>query len=78
MKEPICGNCLLFNKSSETCGVAILIEGQKLHLPVNSKDRCHMDDLGIEVQQIRWWVEDPITGKPTEKNGIVKIEYPKE
>lgn len=76
MKDPTCGNCLLFNRESETCNVAILMEGQKLHLPVSAGDKCHMDELGIEVNQIRWWVEDPVTGKKTDKNGIVKIEYP--
>ena len=76
MKEPICGNCLLFNKEDQTCRVAILIEGKKYNMPVNPKDHCHMDELGIPVEQVRWWVEDPNTGKKTEKNGIVKIEYP--
>lgn len=75
MKEPVCGNCLLFRKD-ETCGVAILLDGEKFHLPVSRGDRCHMDELGIEVQQIRWWVEDPSTGERTDKNGVVKVEYP--
>jgi hypothetical protein len=34
-----------------------------------------MDELGIEVQQVRWWTEDK-EGNPTKENGIVKIEYP--
>jgi hypothetical protein len=76
MKEPKCGNCLLFNKSNQTCNVAILIEGKKYHMPVGPNDSCHMDELGIPVQQVRWWVEDPKTGEQTENNGVVKIEYP--
>jgi hypothetical protein len=76
MKEAKCGNCLLFNKTNLTCNVAILIEGKKYHMPVNPNDKCHMDELGIPVEQVRWWVEDPNTGEKTEKNGVVKIEYP--
>jgi len=75
-KEKICGNCRLFNYKNSTCGVAILYEGQQLHMPVDKKDKCHMEELGIEVQQVRWWVEDPKTGSPTNENGVVKIEYP--
>lgn len=29
-----------------------------------------------ELQQVRLWVEDPKTGEKTDKDGIVKIEYP--
>lgn len=75
-KEPKCGNCLLYRKSSGTCGVAVLMDGKKYHMPVDPEDNCHMDELGIAVQQVRWWVEDPETGEKTDKNGIVKIEYP--
>lgn len=75
-KEPICGNCLLFDRVNQNCKVAILINGNKYHMPVDPSDHCHMDELGIPVNQVRWWVEDPKTGEQTEKNGIVKIEYP--
>jgi len=75
-KEPRCGNCMLFRKDDETCGVAILVGGQKYNMPVDPTDNCHMDSLGIPVDQVRWWVEDPATGEKTEKNGVVKIEYP--
>jgi hypothetical protein len=74
--EPICGNCVLFDGKKEICRVAILVEGQTMHMPVSPKDRCHMDELGIPVEQVRWWVEDPKTGEPTDGNGTVKIEYP--
>lgn len=75
-KEPKCGNCLLFDRSEEVCKVAILINGNKFHMPVSPEDRCHMDELGIPVDQVRWWVEDPKTGEKTNENGVVKIEYP--
>jgi hypothetical protein len=74
-KEKICGNCQLFNAEKETCQVAILIEGKQYHMPVNTKDNCHMEELGIEINQVRWWVEDE-NGNQTNGNGIVKIEYP--
>lgn len=45
-------------------------------MPVSPTDDCHMDALGIPVQQVRWWVEDPKTGEKTDKDGVVKIEYP--
>jgi hypothetical protein len=76
MKEPRCGNCLLFDRTNETCNVAILLEGKRYHMPVNPEDKCHMDEMGIPVSQVRWWVEDPSTGEKTDKNGVVKIEYP--
>ena len=74
--EPICGNCLLYNHNKSSCKIAILVDGLQLHLPVFKNDHCHMDELGIPVQQVRWWVEDPSTGQPTSGNGVVKIEYP--
>lgn len=73
--EKICNNCLLYNREKGECKVAILIEGQDRHLPVLPYDKCHYDDLGIEIKQVRWWVEDK-NGKPTDGNGTVKIEYP--
>lgn len=73
--EPLCKNCLLYNPQKGHCKVAVLIEGKEHHLPVFPNDRCHMDELGIEVQQVRWWVEDE-KGKPISGKGKVKIEYP--
>jgi hypothetical protein len=74
--EPKCGNCLLYKKEKKECGVAILLDGQTIHMPVDAADNCHMDELGIEVNQVRWWVEDKETGEKTDKDGTVKIEYP--
>jgi hypothetical protein len=73
--EPICKNCLLFDGNRKQCKVAILVEGKEYHLPVFPNDRCHMDELGIPVEQVRWWVDDK-DGKPTSGDGKVKIEYP--
>lgn len=70
-----CGNCLLYNNSKKECKIAILIEGIEYHMPVCETDSCHMDDLNIPVQQVRWWVEDE-NGEPTAGDGTVKIEYP--
>ncbi len=30
----------------------------------------------LEIQEIKFWTEDPKTGERTDGNGIVKIEYP--
>lgn len=72
--EKICGNCLLYNNTKEECKVAILSEGKEIHMPVHFKDKCHFEALGIDVQHVRWWVEDE-QGNASEK-GKVKIEYP--
>jgi hypothetical protein len=74
--EKRCGNCLLYRKEKEDCGVAVVVEGDVMHLPVSPKDKCHMEELGIEINQVRWWVEDKDTGEKTDRDGVVKIEYP--
>jgi hypothetical protein len=73
--EEICGNCLLFDCIKDQCKIAVLVNGQEVHMPVQPKDKCHFDELGIKVEQVRWWVEDE-KGKPTQGTGTVKIEYP--
>ncbi len=73
--EPKCKNCLLADREKNICKVAIIINDEKFNLPIFPDDNCHMDELGIPVQQVRWYVEDPITGEPAQ-NGIVKFEYP--
>lgn len=73
--EPICNNCLCFDREKGRCKVAVLIEGKQFHMPVYPGDHCHMDELGIPVQQVRWWVEDE-KGNPTSGDGVVKMEYP--
>ena len=73
--EPKCKNCMLYKKGEGLCGVAILIKGEKFNMPVDPEDHCHMDELNIPVEQVRWRVEDE-QGNFTDKNGTVKIEYP--
>jgi len=73
--EPICKNCLLYNHEKKECRAAILIDGKEYHIPVDMNDHCHMDELGIDVQQVRWWTEDN-KGNIVNGNGTVKIEYP--
>jgi hypothetical protein len=43
---------------------------EKFNLPVDPNDSCHMDELKIPVEQIRWFEE----GKDNQKT--IKIEYP--
>jgi hypothetical protein len=73
--EPICKNCLCYDGNKGLCKVVILINGNRFNMPVFPDDRCHMDSLGIEVQQVRWWTEDQ-HGNPTTGKGTVKMEYP--
>jgi len=86
--EPKCKNCRLFDEKNKLCGVVILHDGNRIHLPVDPDDDCFfeneftaIDEKGEEdrfkpeVQQVKWWVEDPETGEKA-KEGIVKIEYP--
>jgi hypothetical protein len=73
--EKICGNCLLYNHEKKECKVAVLVEGKEYHLPVFHNDKCHLEQLNIPVEQVRWWTEDS-NGNKTEGNGTVKVEYP--
>lgn len=75
--EKVCNNCMLYNRMNSTCKVALLVDGSEYHLPVDPGDKCHLEQLDIEIKQVRWWVEDD-KGNPTDKNGTVKIEYPKD
>lgn len=75
--KKVCGNCLLYDNFKGQCKVAVLANGIEYHMPVFPKDSCHMDELGIPVKQVRWWVEDE-EGNPTDKHGRVKIEYPED
>lgn len=72
--KKVCGNCRLYDNEKENCKVAILHEGKEYHMPVFPNDSCHMEELGLEINQVRWWVEDE-KGNSAEK-GIVKMEYP--
>jgi hypothetical protein len=66
---------LLYNPDNKECKVAVLIEGIEYHMPVSPNDSCHMEQLEIPINQVRWWVEDEL-GNPTSGAGKVKVEYP--
>lgn len=81
-----CGSCGLFNRANNTCRVNILMNGSKINIPCDPEDQCffmeefEMPDgkkerLVDDIQQVRMWVEDPVTGKQADK-GVVRIEYP--
>jgi hypothetical protein len=69
----ICGNCRLYD--GENCKVSCMVDGEVYHMPVFPDDKCHMEELGIEVKEIRWWTEDK-NGKKTNENGTIKMQYP--
>jgi hypothetical protein len=84
--EPICSNCRLFDPHNSICKVVILHEGQKINLPVEANDPCFFEQTYFdpssqreenfnEIKQVRFWVEGK-DGKKTDKNGVVKCEYP--
>lgn len=87
--EKICKNCLLYDPKKAVCRATILMEGERINLPMYPTDPCFFEDeitikdengkildrFTPEVQQVKWWVEDPKTGQKSNK-GIVKIEFP--
>lgn len=73
-----CGSCYLFDIEKKICKISILVDGKKMNMPVDSDDDCHMLELDIPIEQVKWWVEDPQSGEKTNQNGIVKIEYPED
>jgi len=87
--EQICKNCQLYNPTENVCGIMILHEGEKMHLPVDAADPCFFENTFVakdgeafvpaeDIRQIKAWMEDPETGEKTSGDGIVKIEYPQE
>ena len=85
-----CGNCLAYNRELGQCMVTVLHNGEKMNLPTEPEDDCFFEQefefvnengkvekFKVDIEQVRMWVEDPATGKPTDKNGVVRIEYPK-
>ena len=85
--ERICRNCKLFDPNNSECAVIVLHEGQRHKLPVIADEPCFFEDMYFDpttkamesfaedIQQVRFWVEDK-DGKPTDGNGVVKMEYP--
>lgn len=87
--EPFCRDCRLFDPQARRCAVVILYNGEKMRLPVDADDPCFFENEFVaineegkeevfkpEVSQVKMWVEDE-KGNKTDKNGTVKIEYPK-
>lgn len=88
--KPICGNCILFDPKRKECNVFVLFNGEKLKPPVDANDKClylnlpvnipekgeKFENINDEIKQVKWWVEDPITGEKKDGDGKVKIEYP--
>jgi hypothetical protein len=91
-KKPLerkCKNCRLYDSGKGHCSVIVLNEGQRFNLPVYPDDECFfegefsaineegaVETFKPDIQQVKLWVEDKKTGKKTDGNGIVKIEYP--
>ena len=89
-KEQVCGTCRLYNHKKGTCRIAVLYAGEQIYVPVDPVDKCFYENQYLPVKksgetdpvldhikQVRFWVEDPGTGKPA-KEGVVKVELPKE
>lgn len=70
--EHKCKNCILFNNKNKECKISILMDGKEQNMPVDPEDFCHFEELGIEVEQVRWF-EDMDGDKK-----VVKIEYPED
>lgn len=85
--QRICKNCKLYDPSRGECSVVILHEGQRVKIPVDPQDECFyegvyfdpttkaMEDFSGDIQQVKFWVEND-KGQKTDKNGVVKMEYP--
>ena len=87
--EPTCKNCKLFDAKQKRCAVIVIYEGEKYNLPVEANDSCfyeseflalneenQIETFKPDVQEVKFWVEDPITGEKTDGPGTVFIEYP--
>jgi hypothetical protein len=84
--EPICKNCRLYNPARGLCSVVILHEGERVNIPVDPNDQCFFEQQYFdpttgsfedfnEVKEVKFWVEND-KGQKTNKDGVVKIEYP--
>jgi hypothetical protein len=70
MSKKKCKNCFCFDKKENVCKVNIIHEGKNVNMPVNPNDKCHYIELGVSVEQVRFW-EEEIKGEK-----IIKMEYP--
>jgi hypothetical protein len=79
--KEICGNCRIYRHEKGDCGVVVINEGQKIHIPVSPEDKCFfnnqfianpapfkLEEFGVDIKEIKFWEED----------GGVKIEFPEE
>ena len=85
--ERICKNCKLFDSENNFCGIVVLWEGERQHLPVDAEDACFFEEeyfdpvtkstesFAEDIQEVKFWTEDE-KGEKTDGNGVVKIEYP--
>lgn len=86
--EHKCKNCGLFDKAQEICRVIVLVEGERINVPVDSEDDCFYEgtftaidvdgkkeEFNVPVENVKFWVEDE-EGNQVDGDGIVKIEYP--
>ena len=71
MKKKKCKNCFCFDKKENVCKVNIIHECKNINMPVSPNDKCHYIELGVSVEQVRFW-EEEIKGEK-----VVKMEYPK-
>ena len=84
----ICKNCSLYDFKNKICKVNILMEGNKINLPMEPDDNCFfleetivkekgkiVDKFQVEIDQVKIWAEDPKTGEKSD-HGIIKIEFP--
>ena len=93
--EEICGNCRLFNGDKRICKVVVLYAGERINIPVDPQDKCFYqnkftaihpvdkdikEDFNVDIQEVKFWMEDPVTGEKlgenSKKKGVVKMEYP--
>jgi hypothetical protein len=70
MSKKKCKNCFCLDKKENICKVNILHNGKSVNMPVNPNDKCHYIELGVSVEQVRFW-EEEVKGEK-----IVKMEYP--
>ena len=84
--ERICKNCRLFNPVEQLCMVAILHEGEKIHLPVLPQDTCFFEQEYFNpitnekedfnhINEIKFWVENE-KGEKIDGKGKIVMEAP--
>lgn len=85
-----CKQCVLFDPKNKSCGVTVLHEGEKVHIPTEAEDDCFFETPWLnpetnkwecfleDIKQIRMWAEDGKGNKINglESKGIIKIELP--